>query len=173
MKRSISSSLFVALIGLAACNGGEPVSQDGKKADSALLSTSVVNNPRSAEGTNPVAIADMATMDFADTVHDFGDIKEGEIVTYNFEFTNNGKSPLIISGATGSCGCTVPTYPQDAIAPGKTEVLKVRFDSNHKTGHQEKTVTVKTNSSRGEHLLVIKAEVAESKGKDLKNLNTQ
>jgi hypothetical protein len=66
---------------------------------------------------------------------------------------------LIINNASGSCGCTVPEYPHEPIAPGKSGVLKVKFHSADKLGHQEKSVIVTTNSSKGTHMLYIKADV--------------
>jgi hypothetical protein len=102
-------------------------------------------------------------MDFKDTLHDFGNVKEGDIVEYDFAFVNNGRTPLIISNAEGSCGCTVPEYQHDPIAPGKGGEIKVRFNSKGKSGHQEKTVFITTNSKRGTHLLFIKAEVLANK----------
>jgi hypothetical protein len=105
----------------------------------------------------------MPTMDFKDSVHDFGNLKEGEVGTYDFEFVNNGKKPLIIASATGSCGCTVPEYPHEPIAPGKGGVIKVKFDTQGKIGHQEKSVTINTNSATGVKMLYIKAEVEERK----------
>ena len=58
-----------------------------------------------------MAAARKATMDFTDTTHDFGKVHEKEVVEHDFVFTNNGKSPLIINSATGSCGCSeLSTY---------------------------------------------------------------
>ena len=102
-------------------------------------------------------------MEFTDTVHDFGTIHEREIVEYEFSFTNNGKTPLIINSAIGSCGCTVPSYPHDPLEPGKSGVMKVTFNSAGKSGHQEKSVTIHTNTLRGLHTLFIKAEIAKEK----------
>jgi len=98
-------------------------------------------------------------MDFADTLHDFGTIKEGEIMTYEFEFTNHGKSPLIVSSANGSCGCTVADFPREPVQPGKSGKIKTQFNSAGREGHQEKSVTLQTNSTRGVHMLYIKGEV--------------
>jgi hypothetical protein len=162
MKRISLFAFLLLAAGFSACNNDSGTSKTEVK-DSSLLSADMVSNPHSAGGIDPAKLAELPTMDFADTIHDFGNIKEGDIVFHEFEFTNNGKSPLIISDATGSCGCTVPTYPHDPIAPGKSGVLKVRFDSHGKSGHQEKTVTVKTNSTRGTHTLLIKAEAAAQK----------
>jgi hypothetical protein len=77
---------------------------------------------------------------------DFGQVKAGTKVTHEFEFKNNGTSPLIISDAKASCGCTVPDYPKAPIAPGETGKIKVVFDSSGRTGTQHKVVTVTSNA---------------------------
>ncbi len=62
--------------------------------------------------------------------------------------------------ARGSCGCTVPKYPKNTpIAPGQSDVIKVRFDSNGKPNLQQKTVTISANTSSGREMLRIKAMV--------------
>ena len=129
------------------------------------IDPSLVNNPRTANGMDTVAAARKPTMDFADTSHDFGTIQQDEIVSYEFAFTNNGKTPLIISGAAGSCGCTVPVYPHDPIQPGGTGTMKVTFNSASKEGPQNKTVTINTNTLRSIHMLYIHAEVVVPKNK--------
>lgn len=160
IMRTYSFTLAVLLL-LSACAGQESNKDEGTKDD--LLSTDLVKNPHTASGTDSVAMGELPTMDFADTVHDFGSLHDGEKGVYEFEFTNNGKKPLIISSATGSCGCTVPHYPRDPIAPGKTGVINVQFDSKDKMGHVEKSVTISTNSQRGIHMLYIKADVITDK----------
>ena len=55
-----------------------------------------------------VQSAELPQLSFATESHDFGTIKEGDVVETEFKFTNTGKGPLIISSAQGSCGCTVP-----------------------------------------------------------------
>jgi hypothetical protein len=147
--------LAIAIISLAACNGSN-TSNDKKD----MLSTVLVNNPNSLQGMDSAKLKNLGTMDFADTVHDFGNIREGESVQYDFAFKNNGKSPLLISNAAGSCGCTVPDYPHDPIEAGKSGIIKVVFNSKGKSGHQEKSVTITTNSARSKHMLYIKGEVA-------------
>lgn len=77
---------------------------------------------------------------------DYGTIKQDANGLRIFEFTNTGKAPLIISSATGSCGCTVPTYPKEPIMPGQTAKIEVRYDT-HRVGPFSKTVTVNSNAS--------------------------
>ena len=103
----------------------------------------------------------MASMVFKDTVKDFGTIKDGEVVNVEYEFTNNGKSPLIIGNASGSCGCTVADFPKEPLAPGASSAIKVQFNSAGKVGHQEKSVSLTTNTLRGVHILYIKGGVKE------------
>ncbi len=84
---------------------------------------------------------------------------------YDFPFTNNGKGPLLITQATASCGCTAADYPRDPVPAGQTANMKVRFSSAGKSGHQEKSVTIVTNTTLGTQKLYIKAEVIADKSK--------
>jgi len=90
---------------------------------------------------------------------DFGRIKEGILSHTAFKFTNTGKENLLISHATGSCGCTVPEWPTEFIKPGQTGEIKVQFDSKDKLGEQLKTVTVTANTNPAATVLTIKAVV--------------
>jgi hypothetical protein len=98
---------------------------------------------------------------FYETEYNFGSIKEGDIVEHNFHFTNTGSSPLIISDAKASCGCTVPSFSTEEIASGGTGSISVKFDSSNKTGSQNKTVTITTNTENGIERLYIKGYVSE------------
>jgi len=110
--------------------------------------------------SNTQTNGDAPVMTFDRVSHDFGTIKEGEAVETEFTFTNTGKSDLIIVDARGSCGCTVPKYPKNTpIAPGQSDVIKVRFDSNGKPNLQQKTVTISANTASGREILRIKAMV--------------
>src|SRR5690606_30074092 len=116
-------------------------------------------NPRTA-GETPVAILEqMPVMTFSDTVHNFGRVYEGEEVMHEFAFTNTGKKPLLISGVTTSCGCTVADYPKEPVLPGESGTLKINFKSTGQTGYEEKSVAVQTNTAIGLHHLYIKAEI--------------
>ena len=86
-----------------------------------------------------------ASMEFSNTVWDFGEINQGESVDHIFTFINNGTEPLIISNAKGSCGCTVPEWPKEPIPPNGIGEIAVEFNSGEKKGRQNKTVTLTTN----------------------------
>mgnify|MGYP002397749360 CR=1 FL=1 len=105
--------------------------------------TSQVNalNPNLIDPENPPVIS------FQDSVYSFGDISQGQIVKYSFEFTNTGKSELLIQSVKGSCGCTVPkNWPENPIKPGDGGKIDVQFDSEGKRGFQRVYITVLANT---------------------------
>ncbi len=103
---------------------------------------------------------DLPVMSFSEQEFDFGTINEGDIAEHKFAFTNTGKSPLIITNAKGSCGCTVPSYPRNTpIAPGETSEILVKFNSKGKPGDNTKTVTITTNTEASTERIKIKAKV--------------
>lgn len=146
---------LLLMIVFTAC--GEQVAEEQPKED--LLSTDLVNNPHSANGLDSNLYYESPTMDFQDTVHNFGTINEGEKASFDFAFVNNGKTPLIISNATASCGCTVADYPKDPITPGEGGKIKVVFNSADKSGSINKSVSISTNTNRSVHLLYFKGNV--------------
>ena len=78
--------------------------------------------------------------------YNFGKVTQGQIVEHSFEFTNTGKEPLIISECHASCGCTVPEWPRDPIAPGEKSKITTKFNTAGKSGEQRKVVTVTANT---------------------------
>lgn len=97
-------------------------------------------------------------MTFEKTEHDFGTIEQGTNVEHTFTFTNTGRAPLVITNASSSCGCTVPSPPKDPIAPGESGELLVKFNG---TGQNQvtKTVNITANTESGKEQLKIKAFV--------------
>lgn len=89
---------------------------------------------------------------FDKTKHNFGIIKQGEPVTYEFKFTNTGNSNLIIKNAVAGCGCTTPEWPKEPIAPGKSAVIKVGYDAKAE-GNFVKDIKIQTNG--GDAKLII------------------
>lgn len=86
-------------------------------------------------------------MKFEKELYDFGVITEGASIKYEFKFKNTGKTPLIISNAMATCGCTVPEYPTKPIKPGESGIIKVVFNSQGKTGIQDKVVSIISNAN--------------------------
>ena len=98
---------------------------------------------------------------FTNEVHDFGNVDVETENNYSFEFVNTGTEPLTITNAKGSCGCTVPDWPKQAIKPNETATIDVIFrPSKGQAGvAQEKTVTVEANTEPKNTIVKIKAFV--------------
>ena len=86
-------------------------------------------------------------IEFDMEVWEFGEINEGESVDTIFTFKNTGNEALIISNAKAGCGCTVPQWPKEPIAPGESGTISVKFNSKGKTGKQTKRVTLTMNTT--------------------------
>lgn len=99
------------------------------------------------------------TVQIIDTVHNFGQIPEGQVVEYSYRFRNTGTNPLVISNAVASCGCTVPEKPEKPIAPGEIGYLKVKFDSKDRPGQVQKTITVTSNAEPPFPALLLEGDV--------------
>ena len=140
--------IFFAAVILISCN---------KKSEKKELETESISNPLTADGE--VDTTQMPKMIFEKDVYDFGKIKQGEKVSYSYKFKNTGKSPLIISNATATCGCTIPKYSQEPLNPGEEGVIEVIFDSKNKTGLQNKTITVISNTIPNTKVLYLRGDV--------------
>ena len=121
------------------------------------VSTDIVNNPitASSEQSN----TDIPEIEFSVKEYDFGEIIQGEKVTYSFTFKSNGDGPLVISDVSSTCGCTVPSWPTSPIEPGKTGDIVVIFDSDGKRGKVVKEISVLTNAVPSTRILTIKADI--------------
>jgi hypothetical protein len=106
-----------------------------------------------------------AGMVFANEVIDYGTITQNAEGKREFVFTNNGTSPLVITNAQGSCGCTVPSSPKEPIAPGAKGVIGVKYDTN-RVGPFTKTVTISSNATgQPTKVLTIKGNVVAAAAK--------
>jgi hypothetical protein len=132
MKKIILSFTCAAI--LMACNNQKPV-ESATVAESQNVSTAPEPDPQNAPAFK-----------FEKEVYDFGQINQGEKVSYAFKFKNTGKSPLIINSATATCGCTIPDYPKEPVAPGADGVISVIFNSTGKEGVQNKVITITANT---------------------------
>jgi len=91
------------------------------------------------------AVESGAKIEFKKETHDYGTIDQYADGTCEFTFTNTGNEPLVISNAKGSCGCTVPSWPKEPIAPGATGTIKVKYDTK-RVGIIGKSVTLQSNA---------------------------
>lgn len=147
--------IFVmALMGLslAACQNSTKSTTVEQSAETVAPANNEVALPPSAEA---------AVISFEKENYDFGTIIQGEKVSYSYKFKNVGKSPLIITDATATCGCTVPEVPKEPIKPGEEGEIKVVFDSNGKSGMQDKIITVNSNAQPTTASLHLTGEIKE------------
>jgi len=107
-------------------------------------------------GTGPV-------MTFAETKHNFGFIRQGEIVSCEFAFTNTGDAPLIISECKVACTCTTVDFPKEPIPPKGTGKIKVTFDSKSAMDRQERDVVITSNAADSPNTLTFKCVVLKPK----------
>ncbi len=134
---------------------------------SSNISASPSNNPITPNVLTPPApeppkpSGPPTSIKFEKEEHDFGKVKQDTQNKYKFKFKNTGSNPLIIENAVGSCGCTVPTYPKEPVAPGGSGEIEVVYSPGKQKGQQQKTVTVTANTDPRETRVQIKAEVEE------------
>lgn len=144
------------LIFATACNDKD----QNQRIDSNLLPANLVQNPRTAGKVSGDQLEQMAAMQFTDTIHHFGNVYSGEEVTHEFIFTNTGNSPLLISSVSTTCGCTIADYPKEPVLPGESGAIKTNYKpSSDQLGYEEKTISVLTNTSKGQYKLYIKAQI--------------
>jgi len=108
--------------------------------------------------TTSTPSSDLAAIEWVASSHDFGKIKQGVPATFEFKFTNKGKTPLVISNAQPSCGCTTPSWTHDPVMPGGEGHVKATYNASN-PGAFDKTITVSANIEGGVVVLHIKGEV--------------
>nr|WP_294906118.1 DUF1573 domain-containing protein [uncultured Lacibacter sp.] len=149
MKQFILLSAFVAL--LSSCGNA-----DKKAADATVASS---------EQTEAAAAApvDVTTVQWLDSAQNFGKVTDGEKVVITFHFKNTGTKPLVISNVQASCGCTVPSKPEEPIAPGAEGKITAEFNSEGRVGKASKNITVTANTKESITVLMFEGEVLPKK----------
>lgn len=154
MKRAILSLSLLLL------SFGVTMAQNKKHKDKGNAQT---ENKQTVTAAAPVAAAPAATsltadnMAFQDLVHDFGTVPEGPDATFEFKFRNTGKEPIIIEKAQPSCGCTVPSFSKEPVAPGAMGTISVAYHTKGRPNAFTKSITVVSNA--GTKALSIKGNV--------------
>ena len=151
MRKFIS---IISVIFLTAC--GSQVSDLELRV--AKLETEIASM-RKGGGSTIVPAGAFPKFTFEQEEHNFGQIRDGDIVSHTFRFTNSGEAPLIISKATAACGCTVPQWPKQPIPVGGSGEIQVQFDSSNKPGMKNKVVTITANTESKVKKLLIRAQV--------------
>lgn len=110
------------------------------------------NAPAAAAPQKPTGLT------FKEETHNFGDIEKGKPVTHEFAFKNTSKETILITAVKASCGCTTPTWTKDPIKPGESGSVTATYNAAN-PGSFTKTVTVTTNDTDQNKVLVIKGKV--------------
>ncbi|MCR9182351.1 MAG: DUF1573 domain-containing protein [Flavobacteriaceae bacterium] len=153
MKKSIFMVALLAAFTFTSCkeNAADKVQEENVEAAAQEASAQKEANTQATPGKYPV-------MTFDKTEHDFGRIAQGTNVEHLFTFTNTGEAPLVLSDAKASCGCTVPTFTKDPIAPGEKGEMLVKFNGS---GQNQRTipVNVTANTQKGNETVTVKVFV--------------
>lgn len=160
LKRVKTAVLAVAAFGLLA--GCQSANNDVREAARQSVETNAVqptNDIQSAVQQPNAPMGPTTTMAFEEQRFNFGTVTEGEKVSHTFTFTNTGEEPLILSNARGSCGCTVPKWPREPIAPGESSDIVVEFNTQNKRGNRSQKVTITANTNPAETFIYLEGQV--------------
>ena len=98
---------------------------------------------------------------FESDVHDYGRVPINGDGSCQFKFKNLGKEPLVLTNVKASCGCTVPSWPKDPIAPGASGVIDVKYNNMNRAHTINKSISVFSNATDSLIVLRIQGEVYE------------
>lgn len=96
---------------------------------------------------------------FAVNKKKFGFVKKGDVVKIEFNFTNTGNQPLIISAADVECSCTSVDYPEQPIMPKQSSKITVSFDTKNVYDRQDRTVEIISNAKTPKQKISFKGVV--------------
>lgn len=159
MKKIIRIFVVASLFITFSCQ--KDVAQSKDKSDNKVTSTTP-----SLEENAKVPKTKIA---FDKEVHNFGQIEQGEIVETTFKIKNVGANDLYIVDAHGSCGCTVPEVTKEAIKPGESAPINVKFDSKGKSGNVSKTIMITCNTAKVVEHIEIYASINTKKSSAITN----
>ncbi len=94
-----------------------------------------------------------------DVKKNFGFVKKGDVVTIEYEFTNIGNQPAIITEIKAECSCTTVEFPKQPISPGQSEKIIVKFDTKTVYDRQDRTVEIISNAKNSSQKLRFKGVV--------------
>ena len=151
MKKIFSTLVIVIAISVAAMaqNNPQPVSPTTRTTPAQAVTpvnATVADNPNAGEFA------------FTEETYDFTKIPKGTPVNHDFNFTNTGKEPIVISNVQASCGCTTPKWPKEPILPGKSAVINVQYNAANPGGFN-KSITISSNAKTPSKVIYIKGTV--------------
>ncbi len=141
--------------------GSDTVSSADRRSEGVSEATANVIDPNQVKKDREAKMRDMEKTEVRvqDSIFDFGTIKDGDKVSHTYTVTNIGDKPLYIANVAASCGCTVPEFPKEAIAPGETGQVTLEFNSSGKRGTVAKNALIVANAINAPYSIGFKAEV--------------
>ena len=146
---------------LASCNNdnADDVRDAARDAVETTTDAAVTGADAATAEAPAVPTGPLTEISFTESEFDFGTVAEGERVKHVYTFKNTGDEPLVLSNAVGSCGCTVPQWPREPIAPGASGEIEVEFNSQGKPGDRNQKVTVTANTSPPQTVISLMGKV--------------
>jgi hypothetical protein len=148
MKKILTLTIFCALCAVSFAQ--KPAASTPAKPAATASAPAAANNPNAPQ------------ILFPEDSYTFGELPEGPQATHEFKFTNTGKEPLILSNVKASCGCTTPSWPKEAILPGKESAIMVTYNTQGRVGPFTKSITITSNASTPSKIIYIKGTVIKS-----------
>lgn len=128
-----------------AASGGDPLSVDP--------------NAEKKEREEKARTMDKTVIRVKDSIHNFGEIKEGDLARHTYTVENIGDNPLFIANVATSCGCTAPEFAKEPIPPGQTAEVTLEFNSKGKPGNQKKSALIISNAINAPYSIGFEAVV--------------
>jgi len=102
------------------------------------------------------SVTDGPDIEFVSETHDFGKLPLNSLAECEFKFKNTGNAPLVLSNVRASCGCTVPVWPKEPVAPGETAVIKVKYTTVTRPNVINKSIVVSSNAVEAHKTIVLR-----------------
>lgn len=116
---------------------------------------------KAQEVKSDVVDSNAAVFQFETDIIDYGKINQNANGVRKFKFKNVGKSDLLITSISSSCGCTVPNYSKEAIQPGGSGEIEIAYNTAILGGFS-KMITVFSNASEPQKILRLKGIVSKA-----------
>ena|SRR5688572_1346598 len=126
--------------------------------------------PQDVESLRQEGSKSLTSIQWIDSVRNFGNITEGQKLALSFRFKNTGDKPLVIQSVEPACGCTVADYPKQPLKPGEEGEITGEFNSDGRVGQQHKEITVTTNTAMRTQNVIFEVNVV---AKPVKAANNQ
>lgn len=119
-----------------------------------------INDSEAQKPAGEKASAPLTSIEWIDSVQNYGKIAEGQVLQVSFRFKNTGTNPLVIENVQPSCGCTAANPPDKPIMPGEEGVINASFNSQGRSGPNKKDIRITANTAdKRDHVLHFDVEV--------------